>query len=287
MNPERSCPHTYPENTLRCSDASNTNGGRKEPQKWRDVAAWMCQERSALAIVNTKRHAMELLDALDDPTVLHLSTLLCGAHRSEVLAKIRQRLAAGEPCQVVSTQVVEAGVDLDFATVFRAEAPLDAIIQAAGRCNREGNLEGNGRVVVFASQDGKVPPGLYRSGTDIARVVRQLPNFDPNDPAAVRQYFELLFGSVVDADLKKIQRSRKALDFPAVADKFRMIDEDACDVIVDYPVANRPKIERLVGQLLKRELPAREVPARTPTSHRFAPPSGVRTAKGARTNRGD
>ena len=122
----------------------------EEPQKWRDVAAWMCQERSALAIVNTKRHAMELLDALDDPTVLHLSTLLCGAHRSEVLAKIRQRLAAGEPCQVVSTQVVEAGVDLDFATVFRAEAPLDAIIQAAGRCNREGNLEGNGRVVVFA-----------------------------------------------------------------------------------------------------------------------------------------
>ena len=230
-----------------------------EPKQWLEVAAWMRGEQSALAIVNTKRHAMELLDALHDPTVLHLSTLLCGAHRSEVLEEIRRRLATEEPCQVVSTQVVEAGVDLDFATVFRAEAPLDAIIQAAGRCNREGKLEGYGRVVVFASQDGKVPPGVYRSGRDIARVVRQLPNFDPNDPAVVRQYFELLFGAAVDADLKKIQRSRKALDFPAVADKFRMIDEDTCDVIVDYPEADRPKIERLVGQLRERERPAREV----------------------------
>ena len=227
--------------------------------EWSEVAAWMLGEQSALAIVNTKRHAMELLDALDDRTVLHLSTLLCGAHRSEVLEEIRRRLATEQPCQVVSTQVVEAGVDLDFATVFRAEAPLDAIIQAAGRCNREGKLEGYGRVVVFASQDGKVPPGVYRSGTDIARVVRQLPEFDPNDPAAVRQYFELLFGAVVDADSKKIQRSRKALDFPAVADKFHMIDEDTCDVIVDYPEADRLKIERLVGQLHARERPAREV----------------------------
>ena len=227
--------------------------------EWSEVAAWMRGEQSALAIVNTKRHAMELLDALDDRTVLHLSTLLCGAHRKEVLEEIRRRLATEQPCQVVSTQVVEAGVDLDFATVFRAEAPLDAIIQAAGRCNREGKLEGYGRVVVFASQDGKVPPGVYRSGTDIARVVRQLPEFDPNDPAAVRQYFELLFGAVVDADSKKIQRSRKALDFPAVADKFHMIDEDTCDVIVDYPEADRLKIERLVGQLHARERPAREV----------------------------
>ena len=171
-----------------------------KPNEWRDLAAWMRRERSALAIVNTKRHAMELLDALDDPRALHLSTLLCGAHRSDVINEIRRRLSSGETCHVVSTQVVEAGVDLDFATVFRAEAPLDAVIQAAGRCNREGKLDGRGRVIVFRPPDDAAPPGLYRSGRDVARVVRQLPNFDPNNPAAVRGYFELLFGAAVNPD---------------------------------------------------------------------------------------
>ena len=149
------------------------------PQEWKDVADWMRKERNALGIVNTKRHAMELLDALDEPGALHLSTLLCGAHRSEVLEEVGRRLGEGERCHVVSTQVVEAGVDLDFETVFRAEAPLDAIIQAAGRCNREGRLEERGRVVVFRPPDDSAPQGVYRSGRDIARVIRNLPDFDP------------------------------------------------------------------------------------------------------------
>ena len=204
-------------------DFSRTN----EPSEWSDVAEWMREQRSALAIVNTKRHATELLDALGDPDALHLSTLLCRAHRAEVLDEIRQRLSAGRPCRVVSTQVVEAGVDLDFATVFRAEAPLDSIIQAAGRCNREGRLGRPGRVIVFRPPDDSSPPGVYRSGRDIARVVRELPGFDPHDPEAVRRYFELLFGTAVDTDRNKVQHARKNLDFPAVADRFRMIDDDA------------------------------------------------------------
>ena len=72
------------------------------PTEWPEVARWMRQEPSALAIVNTKRHAMELLDALDDPDALHLSTLLCGAHRSEVIEEVKQRLSRREPCRVVS-----------------------------------------------------------------------------------------------------------------------------------------------------------------------------------------
>lgn len=230
-----------------------------EPHDWQQVARWVRDEQSALVVVNTKRHAMELLDELDDPDVLHLSTLLCGAHRSAVLDDIRRRLAAGSPCRVVSTQVVEAGVDLDFDTVFRAEAPLDAIIQAAGRCNREGRLgTSGGRVVVFRPPDDASPPGVYRSGRDIARVVRDLPDFNPDEPKTVRSYFEWLFGTAVDPDRLGVQDSRKALDFPAVAKKFRMIDEDTCDLVVDYPRHDLARIDELVEQLRYPRRPLRK-----------------------------
>lgn len=228
------------------------------PNAWSDVAGWMRRERNTLAVVNTKRHAAELLDALDDADALHLSTRLCGAHRRLVLEEVRRRLSEAEPCRLVSTQVVEAGVDLDFATVFRAEAPLDAIIQAAGRCNREGTRE-RGRVVVFRPPDDASPPGVYRTGRDIARVVRQYPGFDPSDPEAVRQYFRFLFGSSVDPDQHRIQHSRDQLDFPAVADKFRMIPEETCGVVVRFPESAIRDIDRLVEQLRRRERRPREL----------------------------
>jgi len=228
------------------------------PHEWSEIAGWMRGERSGLAVVNTKRHATELLAELDDPNALHLSTRLCGAHRRDVIEEIKKRLESGEPCRVVSTQVVEAGVDLDFATVFRAEAPLDAIIQAAGRCNREGRLQ-EGRVVVFKPPDEAAPPGIYRSGRDIARVLQNLGDFDPNDPELVRKYSEWLFGAAVDPDEKGIQSLRGSLDFPAVAHRFRMIQDDTYDVIVDYPKSNAQAIEALVEQLRARERPARDI----------------------------
>jgi len=231
-----------------------------KPSEWRSVADWIRKEHSVLVIVNTKRHAMELLDELDDSDVLHLSTLLCGAHRSAVLEKIRRRLADGDPCRVVSTQVVEAGVDVDFATVFRAEAPLDAIIQAAGRCNREGLLgKRAGRVVVFKPPDDASPPGIYRSGRDIARVIQELPGFDPDDPETVRRYSEWLLGSAADPDAKEIQSLRADLDYATTASKFRMIEDDTCDVIVDFPHESLPFIDALVEQLRCPRRPAREI----------------------------
>ncbi len=98
-------------------------------------------ERQALCIVNSRRHASDLFTLLGDPDSLHLSASMCAAHRAQVVAEIRRRLLAGEPCRVISTQVIEAGVDVDFPAVYRAAAGLDSIAQAAGRCNREGRLE--------------------------------------------------------------------------------------------------------------------------------------------------
>lgn len=228
------------------------------PREWHEVAKWIRNERRALVVVNTKRHAMELLDALSDPDALHLSTLLCATHRRAVLDTINQRLASGLPCRVVSTQVVEAGVDLDFPTVFRAEAPLDAVIQAAGRCNREGRLAGKGRVVVFRPPDDVLPPGVYTTGRDILRHMHN-PGLDPDDPATVRSYFEWLTEDAVDPDEKKIQPLRDSLDFPEVANRFRMISEDTYDVIVDYPERGDRAIEGLVDRLRDHRGPSREV----------------------------
>ena len=227
------------------------------PHSWGEIAERMRCEHQVLAIVNTKHHAMELLSELqqtlgdDHPAsgggIMHLSTLLCGEHRANVLREIKRRLMAGDPCLLVSTQVVEAGVDLDFPAVFRAEAPLDALIQAAGRCNREGKLNVLGRVVVFKPPDDSIPPGFYETGRDTTRVMRNTSKFNPDDPQTTAQYFELLFGVLHDPDKKKIQRLRKHHDFPAVAKKFRMIDEDVCDVIVNYPDVSR--IDQLLDQI--------------------------------------
>ena len=136
-----------------------------ETWSWERAAQEMAAEPQCLTVVNTKKDALALLDALNDPEALHLSTLLCMDHRRQVMKEIKKRLDPKRPmpCRVVATQVVEAGVDLDFPVVLRAMGPLDRIVQAAGRCNREGGLS-QGRVIIFQPAEGRVPPGDYRAG---------------------------------------------------------------------------------------------------------------------------
>jgi CRISPR-associated endonuclease/helicase Cas3 len=224
-----------------------------EKWTWERVAEEMREAERALAVVNTKSDALLLLDALQDEEALHLSTLLCGAHRRAVLHEVRQRLKQEQPCLLVSTQVVEAGVDLDFPTVLRAFGPLDRIVQAAGRCNREGELA-VGRVIVFDPEGGKLPNGAYRSATDICRTLLGRRDFDFNDPSSYRVFFQLLYQNV-ETDREKVQSSRKNLNYRAVAEKFQVIPDDSVPVIVRYRGrdGSDDTSERLISQVTNQE----------------------------------
>lgn len=216
----------------------------EEPWSWNRVAEDMQRTASALAIVNTVRHAAELFAALNDSEAFHLSTRMCGAHRRDVLREIRQRLREGLPCRVVSTQLVEAGVDVDFPVVFRAIGPLDRIAQAAGRCNREGRLPAKGRVVVFRPEDDAMPGGAYRIGTDVTQSMRAETLVDFADPGTFDTYFRILFAEA-DADERDIQRYRAERYYEEVAQRFRIIDDDTFPMIVPYTDAANDALNRL------------------------------------------
>ncbi len=204
---------------------------------WDALAQALGAHESVLAIVNTRRHARELWQTMPTGT-LHLSALMCGAHRSRLIAGIKQRLADGVPTRVISTQLVEAGVDVDFPVVYRAMAGLDSIAQAAGRCNREGRLA-QGEVVVF-NPPSRSPPGHLRKAEDASRTVLE----QSEEPALARQrfadYFRRLYYAC-DLDAKGIEGllavdgNTLAVRFREAAQAFRLIDdEDSVPIIVDY-----------------------------------------------------
>lgn len=247
------------------------------PWSWDRVAKKVRREPRVLCIVNTKPNTSDLLDRLPADT-LHLSTALCPAHRRAVLADVHRRLEAGDPCRLVSTQVVEAGVDLDFPVVFRAVGPLDRIVQAAGRCNREGLLTDAsgeaalGRVVVFEPEEGGLPPGAYRLGTVETRLMlAETPGLDLASPDTCLRYFARLYG-LSDLDKRTIQAHRAHLRFEQTAAAYRLMDEDQVDVVVDYEDghARLAKVEkqRFPSRRDRRALQAVSVSLRQPDLER-------------------
>ncbi len=170
----------------------------------------------------------------NDGNLYHLSTLLCGAHRKVLIDEIKERLLNNLPVRLISTQVVEAGVDLDFPIVYRAIGPLDRIVQAAGRCNREGKIPEKGKMYIFEPEEGGVPRGPYHIGLELAKTIlsRHKPE-DLHNPDIYREYFQRLF-SGVNLDVKNIQELREDLDFPKIAEKYKLIDQKTIPVIVNY-----------------------------------------------------
>jgi CRISPR-associated endonuclease/helicase Cas3 len=222
-----------------------------ERWSWGRVAEEMQSMKQSLVIVNTRKDAMDLLDAFGDNDTLHLSTRLCGAHRLAVIEKVKLLLENDLPCRLVATQVVEAGVDLDFPLVLRAIGPLDSIIQAAGRCNREGELDGLGRVVVFLPKRRQLPGGSYKTATDITEALVNEDGFYWQNPEAMAAaYFSRLLGAV-SLDREGIQGLRKKFDFNAVAQKYQLIEPGGEPVAVTTygTKAKRRQVTHWLNQL--------------------------------------
>jgi CRISPR-associated endonuclease/helicase Cas3 len=192
--------------------------GQGQRLEWAAVAATMAQEPAALCIVNTRRAARELFVLLKEhvaESAFHLSTGMCPAHRLAVLDTVKVRLEKHERCYLVSTQLIEAGVDIDFPFVLREVGPLEAIIQSAGRCNREMRLRGpdgkpGGRVLVFRTVEGRLPSDAwYRAGRSVVEQNFLNHGREPriDNSADIREYFERLYHTG-ELDRWKIQSLR-------------------------------------------------------------------------------
>lgn len=210
------------------------------PASWDELAGQLAAMPQALCIVNLKRHAKALWEKLNEPTTLHLSTNLCAAHRDAVLKTVREQLATNEPVRLIATQCVEAGVDLDFPTVMRAWGPLDAIIQAAGRCNREGRHNQFGQLRVFAPDDTGYPTDSYQQATQIAQMIFKrhgASGMKLDDPVFITAYYRELYdlaGVTTAPASREIFKAVECGNFPDVASLYRLIKQDAINVLVPY-----------------------------------------------------
>ncbi|MFG3715588.1 CRISPR-associated helicase Cas3' [Micromonospora sp. NPDC047730] len=243
------------------------------------IADQAASEPAALVVVNTTADAKAVFDwwrdAELDGVAWHLSTRMCPDHRRRVLETVRVRLGRGERVLLVATQLIEAGVDVDFPLVFRAMAPADSLLQAAGRANREGRMTEGGRVVVFAPEDGGQPP-TYK--TLVGCTGRQFgpDKADPDDLAALGRYYRNVYDLLNLADGQhvgqRIQQARRRWEFETVAEgpmdastkrrdrklAFRMINDDGISVVTPQGAETperQHELEQLVEELRQAPVP--------------------------------
>lgn len=227
------------------------------------LARRLVGEHSVLCIVNTRLHASALFDAVATEVpageCFNLSTFMCAMHRSATLDTIRKRLKAGDPCRVVSTQLVEAGVDIDFPVVYRAPAGFDSIAQAAGRCNREGRRD-RGQVYLFETER-PLPAGLLRATAQVGRELMAVlwPDGecpDPLAPEAVAAYFRQYYWSqqhlwdryeVMEALHDRLDKPGLSLRFRTAAERYRVIRDEQEPVLVGYDDNARSLIHSLLS----------------------------------------
>lgn len=217
------------------------------------VASEMAQQRQTLCVVNRRKTARELFAMLPKEGRFHLSTRMTPDHRERVLEKIRARLKSGEVCRVVSTSLIEAGVDVDFPTVWREFAGLDSIIQAGGRCNREGGNDPEDSVVhVFELEDG-IPNNMRQNATAAEMAIEGKADIDT--APVIKDYFDcLLYMRGREAtDQKDILKMCGEMRFETVAHDFHIIDEDTVPIYI--PTSdNAADLDRLRNGQISRAL---------------------------------
>lgn len=231
----------------------------QSPWSWERTAQEALRERQAMVIVNRRSDAARLFHLMAESAdcVYHLSASMCAVHRMAVLDTVRTRLKNDESVLLVATQVVEAGVDIDFPVVMRALGPLDRIAQAAGRCNREGKLK-SGRMVVFVPQDGGLPIGSYKVATEQTLNLLLHGQLDLHEPGTYEAYFRQLYG-LIDVDKKQVQSLRtnrnSPLQFAEIDKRFRMIDDDSITLVIPY----EEKVNDLVNQVERSGVMTRDI----------------------------
>ena len=239
------------------------------------IAARFAEQRQMLCIVNSRRHAKVLFDRIADMSgAIHLSTWMCPRHRRIVLAQARRDLVAGRPVRIVSTSLIEAGVDIDLPEVWRAASGLDSILQAAGRCNREFRHQ-TGRLVIFEPVEDKGPPDLRQAWQAGRTVLRR--HADPQTLDAIRAFFgelyrnkggdrlEALDGSTLGKEpwpiLPQIAARADRGDFPfqSIAGAFKVIEDAMESVIVPWSSGSEDdEAARLLGRMTAMDKPRRE-----------------------------
>lgn len=213
------------------------------------------EHRQVLCIVNTRKHAQQLLDMLPQEGGYHLTTLMRPKERQSILKEIRERLRNNEICRVIATSLIEAGVDVDFPTVYRAEAGLDSVIQAGGRCNREGKRKlADSIVYIF------IPDEQYRSVQPVSMrqliAVQQMIQEKYDDilsNEAIHSYFETLYQVRGDENLdmqhivEQFENGRKTGSFPfaSIAREFHMIDNRTISIVIPIEEESRQLIQQL------------------------------------------
>jgi len=202
-----------------------------------EIAAELAKHPKVLCIVNTRRDAKELFERIPKEGIcLHLSRMMCPAHVSATIEQIKEALKIQNdpPIRVIATQLIEAGVDIDFPVVFRQEAGLDSILQAAGRCNREGKYGICSTYVFSLGKEHQLPPGFITQ-TNNARIGMGKQH-DWFSPEAMTSYFKQLHARIGNFDEKQIQTLlyKPECEFEEAAHQFHLIDDQTISVIINW-----------------------------------------------------
>lgn len=225
------------EDLFKRADRVDTLWRLKSTLTARETAEEMAQHRNCCVIVNLRGQAAEIyreLKRLRGEDVFLLTSDLCPIHRTEVLSKVRDRLERGEGCLLAATQCIEAGVDISFDVMYRALAPLESIVQAAGRCNRGGS-GGRGKLTVFVPEGKNIyPDSFYKRCANAVLTLSSRHEIDLNRPSHIEEYYEILFKNGGIDERKKLKDAVEKMDFEKVAEAYRLIEDDQLSVLVPY-----------------------------------------------------